>query len=116
MNLSENQINILKSIKATPVQRNSGIDGFLDEFVNDRPVSVKIQKEDETLEEAASKLYKSSKTKKCIYMILIRTHLDFIDTFEYSSYPNNLFIIDAYDLVIQDFFERQKGKNSVMAI
>ena len=116
MNLSENQINILKSIKATPVQRNSGIDGFLDEFVNDIPVSVKIQKEDETLEEAASKLYKSSKTKKCIYMILIRTHLDFIDTFEYSSYPNNLFIIDAYDLVIQDFFERQKGKNSVMAI
>ena len=34
----------------------------------------------------------------------------------HSSYPNNLFIIDAYDLVIQDFFERQKGKNSVMAI
>lgn len=33
MNLSENQIDILKSIKATPVQRNSGIDGFLDEFV-----------------------------------------------------------------------------------
>ncbi len=116
MNLSENQIDILKSIKATPVQRNSGIDGFLDEFVNDRPVSIKIQKEDETLEEAASKLYKSSKTKKCIYMILIRTHLDFIDTFEYSSYPNNLFIIDSYDLVIQDFLEQQKEKNSVMAI
>lgn len=116
MNLSENQMNILKSIKATPVQRNSGIDGFLDEFVNDRPVSIKIQKEGETLEEAASKLCKSSKTKKCIYMILIRTHLDFIDTFEYSSYPSNLFIIDAYDLVIQDFLEQQKEKNSVVAI
>lgn len=116
MNLSENQMNILKSIKATPVQRNSGIDGFLNEFVNDRPVSIKIQKEDETLEEAASKLYKSSKRKKCIYMILIRTHLDFIDTFKCSSYPSNLFIIDAYDLVIQDFLEQQKAKNSVMAI
>lgn len=116
MNLSENQMNILKSIKATPVQRNSGIDGFLDEFVNDRPVSIKIQKEDETLEEAASKLCKSSKTKKCIYMILIRTHLNFIDTFGYSSYPSNLFIIDAYDLVIQDFLEQQKEKNSVVVI
>ncbi|MDY4515450.1 MAG: hypothetical protein SPD93_03030 [Lachnospiraceae bacterium] len=105
-----------KSIKATPVQRNSGIDGFLDEFVNDRPVSIKIQKEGETLEEAASKLCKSSKTKKCIYMILIRTHSDFIDTFEYSSYPSNLFIMDAYDLVIQDFLEQQKEENSVMAI
>ncbi len=116
MNLSENQMNILKSIKATPVQRNSGIDGFLDEFVNDRPVSVKIQKEDETLEEAASKLCKSSRTKKCIYMILIRTHSDFINTFEYSSYPSNLFIMDAYDLAVQDFLEQQKKKNSVVAI
>lgn len=116
MNLSENQMNILKSIKATPVQRNSGIDGFLDEFVNDRPVSIKIQKEGETLEEAANKLCKSSKTKKCVYMILIRTHSDYIDTFEYSCYPSNLFIMDAYDLVIQDFLEQQTEKNSVMAI
>lgn len=117
-NLSENQMNILKSIKATPVQRNSGIDGFLDKFVNDRPISVKIQKDDETLEEAVGKLCKSSKTKKCIYMILIRTHLDIIDTYEYSNYPNNLFIIDAYDLVIKDILEGQKEerKNRIIAI
>lgn len=116
MNLSENHMNILKSINATPVQRNSGIDGFLDEFVNDRPVSVKIQKEDETLEEATSKLCKSSKTKKCIYMILIRTHMDYINTFDYSSYPSNLFIIDAYDLVIKDILEQQKEKSCIVAI
>lgn len=116
MNLSENQINLLKSINATPVQRNSGIDGFLNEFVNDRPVSIKIQKESETLEEAANKLCKSSKSKKCIYMILIRTHLDFIDTFEYSNYPSNLFIMDTYDLIIKDFIEQQKEENSIMAI
>lgn len=115
-NLSDSHINILKSINATPVQRNSGIDGFLNEFVNDRPVSVKIQKEDETLEEAVGRLCKSSQTKECIYMILIRTHMDFIDTFEYSNYPNNLFIIDAYDLVIKDFLEQQKEKSSIMAI
>ncbi|MDE7309649.1 MAG: site-specific DNA-methyltransferase [Lachnospiraceae bacterium] len=109
-NLSENQMNILKSINATPVQRNSGIDGFLTEFIDDRPVSVKIQKDNETLDEAVSKLCKSSKTKKCIYMILIRTHLDFIDTYEYSNCPNNLFIIDAYDLVIKDILKEQKEK------
>ena len=103
-------MNILKSINATPVQRNSGIDGFLTEFIDDRPVSVKIQKDNETLDEAVSKLCKSSKTKKCIYMILIRTHLDFIDTYEYSNCPNNLFIIDAYDLVIKDILKEQKEK------
>lgn len=109
-NLSDNHMNILKSISATPVQRNSGIDGFLDEFINDRPISVKIQKDDETLEEAVSRLCKSSKTKKCIYMILIRTHLDIIDTFENSNYPSNLFIIDAYDLLIKDILAEQKEK------
>ena len=109
-NLSENQMNILKSINATPVQRNSGIDGFLTEFIDDRPVSVKIQKDNESLDEAVSNLCKSSKTKKCIYMILIRTHLDFIDTYEYSNCPNNLFIIDAYDLVIKDILKEQKEK------
>ena len=109
-------MNILKSINATPVQRNSGIDGFLDEFINDRPISVKIQKDDETLEEAVSRLCKSSKTKKCIYMILIRTHLDIIDTFENSNYPSNLFIIDAYDLLIKDILAEQKEKSHVVAI
>lgn len=116
MNLSENHMNILKSVKATPVQRNSGIDGFLDEFINGRPVSVKIQKEDETLEEAVSKLCKSSKTKKCIYMILIRTHIDNIDPFDGSGYPGNLFIIDAYDLVIKDILDQQKEKSHIVAI
>lgn len=116
VNLSENYLSILKSINATPVQRNSGIDGFLYEFVNDKPVSVKIQKEAETLEEAAGKLCKSSKTKKCIYMILIRTHTDYIDTFDYSGYPSNLFIIDAYDLVIKDILEQQKEKSHIVAI
>ena len=115
-NLSDNYMNILKSINATPVQRNSGIDGFLDEFINDRPISVKIQKDDETLEEAVSRLCKSSKTKKCIYMILIRTHLDVIDTFENSNYPSNLFITDAYDLLIKDILAEQKEKSHVVAI
>lgn len=109
-NLSDDQIGILKSIQATPVQRNSGIDGFLEEFINDRPISVKIQKENETLDEAVSKLYKASLTKKCIYMILIRTHVDVIDTYDCSNYPPNLFIMDAYDLMIKDFLESKEGK------
>ena len=67
-----------------------------------------IQKESETLEEAVSKLCKSSKSKKCIYMILIRTHLDFADTDEHVDFPGNLFIMDAYDLTIQNFIEHRK--------
>ena len=115
-NLPDGHMNILKSINATPVQRNSGIDGFLDEFINGSPISVKIQREDETLEESVSKLCKASKIKKCIYMILIRTHIDFIETFDYTSCPSNLFIIDTYDMVIKDLLEERKGDCSFVAI
>ena len=115
-NLSEMQMNILKSIDAVPVQRNKGIDGFLDKYINDRPVSVKIQKEEETLEEAIEKLYKSSKRKKCSYMILIRTHRDVIDTLEYLKLPDSLFVIDAYDLMIKDVLEKQIEKERIVAI
>lgn len=115
-NLSEMQMNILKSIDAVPVQRNSGIDGFLDKYINDRLVSIKIQKEEETLEEATEKLYKSSKRKKCSYMILIRTHRDVIDTLEYLNLPDSLFVIDAYDFVIKDILEKQMKKKDIVAI
>ena len=84
-NLSENQLAILKSINAMPVQRNSGIDGILSEYLDGKPVSVKIQKEEETLDEAINKLIKSSRTKKCEYMILIRTHRSEEHTSELQS-------------------------------
>ena len=47
---------ILKSIDALPVQRNSGIDGFLRKHFNEKPVPVKIQGKRETLNDAIEKL------------------------------------------------------------
>lgn len=41
---SDYERTILKAIDAVPVERNSGIDGFLKNYVDGYPVSVKIQK------------------------------------------------------------------------
>lgn len=101
-NLSEEQEQILKSIHATPVRRNSGIDGFLENYVNGRPVSVKIQREDESLTEAIEKLTKSSKRKSCYYMVLIRTHLDIFEMVDLDNIPSNLIILDCYDLQVHE--------------
>ena len=49
-------------------------------------------------------------------MILIWTHIDFIETFDYTSCPSNLFIIDTYDMVIKDLLEERKGDCSFVAI
>lgn len=100
-NLSEYQMNILKMLNATPVQRNSGIDGFLTEYIDGNPVAIKIQKAEETLLDAAGKLNKASKTKKCKNAVLIRTHRDVIDI-RMESLQTNIVVIDAYDLIIDE--------------
>lgn len=105
-NLSENTRAILKSIHAVPVQRNTGMDGILSEYANGKPVSVKIQKEEETLDEAISKLIRAGKTKKCQYMILIRTHADYMNVFDFNRVPQGVFIMDSYEMQINEYINR----------
>lgn len=70
---TEKELAILQNINAIPVQRNSGIDGFLKEQINGNPVPVKIQGDYETLEDAIEKLEKASIGKGYDYKIVIQT-------------------------------------------
>jgi site-specific DNA-methyltransferase (adenine-specific) len=70
---TEKELAILQNINAIPVQRNSGIDGFLKEQINGNPVPVKIQGDYETLEDAIEKLEKASFSKGYDYKIVIQT-------------------------------------------
>ena len=107
---TEQQVELLKMIGAIPVQRNNGIDGFLKEYIDGKPVSVKIQKQDETLDEAVSKLIKASKTKKCIYMILIRTHVDRINTFDFEKNTEGLILLDSYEMQIHEKIDLREDR------
>lgn len=110
-NLDEQSMSIIKSIDAAPVQRNSGIDGFLKEHIDDGSVALRVQRDEETLDDTVAKLQKACKTKKCSYMIVIRTHNDCIDTFDYENIPRNLIIIDRYDIQISNAVDELKSKN-----
>lgn len=115
-NLSEKQMNILQSLNAIPVQRNSGIDGFLKDYLSDRPVSVKIQRENERLDEAVNKLSKASKTKQCRFMILVKTHEDNLSPFNFDSVPENMCIIDSYEVKIEQLINEFKEKSNYKKI
>jgi site-specific DNA-methyltransferase (adenine-specific) len=104
---------LLETINALVVERNNGLDGFLKVHYLDAPVAIRIQKENESLEETRRQLLKASATKGCILKILVRTHsaeyqvqtihddAEIIDT--------NLLIIDSHELIIQDWLrEKQK--------
>ena len=70
---NEEELALLKSIGAIPVQRNSGIDGFLKEHYKGKPVPVKIQSKLESLDNAKEKLERSSANKGYELKILIQT-------------------------------------------
>ena len=70
---TEKELAILQNINAFPVQRNCGIDGFLKDHFEGLPVPVKIQEENETIEDAIEKLEKATKGKNYKMRILIQT-------------------------------------------
>lgn len=70
---TEKEIAILQNINAFPVQRNSGIDGFLKEHFEGMPVPVKIQGEYETIEDSIEKLERASIGKNYHLKIVIQT-------------------------------------------
>ena len=45
-------------------------------------------------------------------MVVIRTHYDYIDIFGYNDIPNNLLIIDRYDLQIKKLAEKTKKRST----
>lgn len=99
-NKSEKELSILKLFNATPVQRNSGIDGLLKRHYNNKPIAIKIQKNTESLDEAKSKLLKSAKTKKCDLMILVRTSNE-----ESLLNYENLIVVDEFNLFLQKYLD-----------
>jgi site-specific DNA-methyltransferase (adenine-specific) len=90
-----------------PVERNSGIDGFLRSYVDGRPVAVRIQKADEDIETAKRKLIAASKTRQCAFMILVRTTCNGdYSLFEWAD--EDLLVVDSYDVEIETWLD---GRN-----
>jgi site-specific DNA-methyltransferase (adenine-specific) len=70
---NDHELAVLQHINAFPVQRNSGIDGFLKDHFEGMPVPVKIQAAHETVEDAVEKLEKACLGKDYKMKILIQT-------------------------------------------
>lgn len=119
LNQDERTINILEGLKALIVQRNSGIDGFLKTHYFGTPVAIRVQKDNESLEEARRQLLKASKTKGCILKILVKTSsYQSSSMFDLQNMDDNLLIMDSYEIMIDQWLiEKQNlvDKNQVSA-
>ena len=67
-------LEILREIDATPVQRNKGIDGFLNIDDLARPIPIRIQREDESIERARELLLTASSKNKFKIKVLVLTN------------------------------------------
>jgi len=103
---------LLETMNVLVVERNNGLDGFLKIHYLDAPVAIRIQKENESLEEARRQLLKASATKGCILKILVRTQATENQSQSIENDPEiidtNLLIIDSHELMIQQWLEKKK--------
>lgn len=104
----------LTALDALPVHRSPGIDGFLKYYMQNKPVAIRIQRQNETLKEAQQKLIGATQSKLCHKLIIIRTHEDKGEindhNNEYAIYKNadddnsemanKLVIIESYQLIL----------------
>ncbi len=107
---SEKDLAILNVLEALPVQRNIGIDGFLKEHFNEKPVPIKIQRDTESLQEAQQKLLEACSKISTECGILIKTN-DIEDTylFKKDNYSKKeILVLEAFDLQVSTFITQLK--------
>jgi site-specific DNA-methyltransferase (adenine-specific) len=101
---TEKELAILQNINAFPVQRNSGIDGFLKDHFEGLPVPVKIQGEYETIEDAIEKLEKASYGKDYKMKILIQTRETGISRL--FGFESDVIIVKSLELQTKDLLKK----------
>jgi site-specific DNA-methyltransferase (adenine-specific) len=106
---TEKELAILQNINAFPVQRNSGIDGFLKEYVGGYPVPIKIQGPHDTIEDAILKLEKAANGKNYKLKLVIQTEESgFARLFEFTS---DVVVIKSLELQARDLVKKQFFSN-----
>ena len=101
---TEKELAILQNINAFPVQRNSGIDGFLKDHFEGMPVPVKIQGEYETVEDAIEKLEKASYGKGYKMKFLIQTRETGVSRL--FGFESDVTIVKSLELQTKDLLKK----------
>ena len=93
-NKSDYELSILTALNAKPVQRNKGIDGFLNFYIDGLPVPIKIQEKGQTISEAIASIMASKKAKKSAVKIIVKTN----DIAESNLViPEDIILIESID-------------------
>ena len=93
------------------VQRNRGIDAILKKHYMNAPVAVKIQKKNETVEQAVRLLRDAGKKRNCSFTVLILQNE--IAPHEIYDVPDNMIVLNSYELEIHQKIEQYMNEELI---
>lgn len=104
VNADEKSLAILTGLDVLPVHRNTGIDAILKRNYLSKPVPIRVQREHETLSEAAAKLASAAKKKGALVAFLVATNRT-NELIELETKNDIVKIINSPALEINEFVE-----------
>jgi len=109
-NADSEVLSLLNGIPHTPVQRNNGIDAFLEATFLGVPIPVRVQRNGESIGEAVSALYKAASSKRAARMIMIAIE-DQPSLFEMEM-PAGVILVSSAALSITKVLKKMKEEES----
>ena len=110
---------LLHDFDYIPVQRNSGIDAILKKTYQNSPILIRIQKDNETLEDAIKSLHKAVIVKASKKSFLIRTN-DMQSLFKHDDEISNIEIVNSTIYELNKFLSKieysQKAVDSTSSL
>jgi site-specific DNA-methyltransferase (adenine-specific) len=107
-NANQEALALLTGMDYVPVQRNKGIDAILSDDLNGCPIPVRVQRPNETIPEAAQRLYRAAKNKRAAVMFLIATKTGGYFP-SMNPLPPNMVVIDAPSLSVSDVLTKLRA-------
>jgi site-specific DNA-methyltransferase (adenine-specific) len=101
---------IFNGCEIVPVQRNRGIDAIVKGHFCTGPLTVRVQRSFETLNEAAKMLYEASANKHSEKMILIQTHAN-NELFKSKTIPSEVEIVKSVAFQIESIKDKLTVKS-----
>ena len=105
----------LKEDSFSLVHRNKGIDGILKKSIDNRPVLIKVQRDEESLSQAASALVQASSSKGNPFLLLIVTKYDMFSESIQKSF-SQIYFIKEIDIEIDQFIEERTSSKNVKVL
>ncbi|MDX2269803.1 MAG: DNA methyltransferase [Bryobacter sp.] len=107
-NYAKNDLHVLEHLKGVacyPVHRNKGIDAILVQEVQGRPVCVRIQRDHETVEQAANALIQAAKGKGGAKLILVAVDDTRFGLFGPEAAPEGVTVVRSAGAAINEVID-----------